>query len=105
MIYKIKKNRYEDTIAFKWDGQDSTVKLIDEMIKEVNGSNWEAGRCWNDNTQQNDSDILFISETDGCGYTSVFFNLNEYGIRFNDGIFISYSAEHLIKENIILSPF
>lgn len=98
-MYKFKINKFQESFAFLWDNKNETIDLINEYLKEVKGSTYKAGRCFNADTNTNDSDILCIIENDEC---STFFNVGEYIIHTKGGYFYPYSKEDLVKKNIEL---
>lgn len=75
---KIILNDYQNIFYFVWDNTDETIKMVNEYLKITKGKNWSCGRCWDDKTKSNTSDVLFISNNEGTS----FFKINEYIIDY-----------------------
>jgi len=104
-MYKFKINKFQESYAFLWDGKDETIDLINQYLKEVKGNNWSTGRCWNDETQKNDSDHLFISERNEPYTSNTFFGPGQYVVHTEGGYFHPYSKDDLVRKNIELIEY
>lgn len=101
-MYKFKLNKFQESYAFLWDNKDETIEVINQYLKEVKGDNWSVGRCWNEKTEKNDSDTLFVSEKDGPYTSNTFFKIGEYVLHTKEGYLHPYCEKDLAKNNIEL---
>jgi hypothetical protein len=81
---KIELNNYQSIFYFIWDNTEETIKGVNEYLKITKGENWSCGRCYDEKTDSNTSDTLFISEKDGIGTLSSFYYKGEYVIDFGN---------------------
>lgn len=70
-----KLTRETEVLYVVWDNKDETLELIrEEMLPKLNVSDYQSfsvGRCYNEKTDKNDSDVMFIStKTPSEGGTS-----------------------------------
>lgn len=92
-----------------WDGKDKTLECINtDLLSELNNSNISVGRCYNENTEANDLNTLFISK-EHQGYTSNEFHeigsyivldfnpLSTYGVPQIEYFLMGYSKEQFEK--------
>jgi len=81
---KIELNNYQSIFYFIWDNTEETIKVVNEYLKITKGENWSCGRCYDEKTDSNTSDTLFISEKDGIGTLNSFYYKGEYVIDFGN---------------------
>ena len=79
---KIKLNEYQTIFYFIWDNTEETIKMLNDYLKITKGDNWSCGRCWDDNTESNTSDTLFISKKEGTMTINSFYYTNEHVVDF-----------------------
>lgn len=94
-MFKFKLNKYKDSCGFLWDNDDNTLKDINEYLSVVKGDQWSAGRCYNEKTNENDLDTLYISESDSVGTCSSFYKVGTYLLDFGDVFRVYHNDEDL----------
>ena len=91
-MQKIKINIFRDIFYFVWDNKQDTIDIINEYLKLTKDENWSCGRCWDENTQSNTSNTLYISVKKGTAKYSSFYQVGDY-LLDNGNYFEKHSKE------------
>jgi hypothetical protein len=87
---KIVLNENQSIFYFIWDNDNETIKKVNDYLKTKKDNHWSCNRCWNEDSNSDTNDTLYISKKEDILETTSFYYVGEYVVDFGNS-FLGFS--------------